>query len=221
MCGRYALITDGEELATIFDAPEFVSWSPRYNIAPTQTIPALLFADEGLSLRHLHWGLVPSWAKDRKNSGRLINARAETVAEKPSFRSAFRTRRCLVPADGYYEWVKHGNVKQPYFITHIPTRPFTFAGLWEQWQDPNGTTLSSCAIITTAANEDLSTLHHRMPVVVEPGDYARWLAPQTDKTDLQELLVPAPAGRFTAVPVSTYVNSAAHEGPDCIKASHA
>jgi len=146
---------------------------------------------------------------------RLINARAETVAEKPSFRSAFRKRRCLVLADGYYEWVRNGEAKQPYHISLHSHSPFAFAGLWETWSEESGSTYSTCSIITCAANKDLEQLHHRMPVVLEGADYGIWLTDGATKDELLELLKPAANGIFNAHPVSNFVNSPAHEGPNC------
>ena len=217
MCGRYTLTSDGETLAAAFGVKELATWSPRYNIAPSQPVPALLWKNGAREAADLHWGLVPAWAKDRKTSSRLINARAETVAEKPSFRVAFRQRRCLILADGYYEWAKQGNVKQPYYIFHESRRPFAFAGLWESWAHENGSAYLSCSIITCAANPDLAPLHHRMPVILANSDHETWLQDGSDAAALNRLLKPAANGTFTAVAVSTFVNSPAHEGPDCVK----
>jgi putative SOS response-associated peptidase YedK len=216
LCGRYTLSTNGEALVMAFGVSDLATWSPRYNIAPTQAVPALRQQGSSLEAVHLHWGLVPSWAKDRKIGSRLINARAETIAEKPSFRTAFRKRRCLILADGYYEWVKHGSAKQPYHIYQKSHHPFAFAGLWETWSTDDGSPYASCSIITCAANTELSNLHHRMPVVLETPDYPKWLAEQSDPGSLIELLKPAADGTFSAIPVSTFVNSPAHEGPDCV-----
>jgi len=216
MCGRYTLACDGATLVAEFGVEELASWSPRYNIAPTQIVPALTRDGGRFKGGLLHWGLVPSWAKDRKIGARLINARAETVAEKPSFRAAFRHRRCLVLADGYYEWSKLGGVKQPFRITRNDGKPFVFAGLWEHWTDTE-TSYDSCTIITCAANDDLASLHNRMPVVIEKADYAKWTDTAPEPATHLDLLRPAPNGAFTATAVSTFVNSSAHEGPDCIK----
>ncbi len=216
MCGRYTLASDGETLAAAFGVDQLASWAPRYNIAPTQLVPTLKQINGSMVVEKLHWGLVPPWAKDRKMGSRLINARAETVAEKPSFRTAFQKRRCLILADGYYEWVKHGNVKQPYHIFQQSHQPFAFAGLWETWSDAPGEPYLSCSIITCASGAELAALHHRMPVVLDASDHHRWLADQSDPKDLIELLKPAANGTFSAYPVSTFVNSPAHEGPDCV-----
>jgi putative SOS response-associated peptidase YedK len=207
-------------LAEEFGVDELAPWLPRYNIAPSQAVVALLQRGSSLVAANLHWGLVPAWAKDRKIGSRLINSRAETVAEKPSFRSAFRKRRCLVLADGYYEWVKVGDAKQPYHIYGDSHRPFAFAGLWETWSKEDGSPYSTCSIITCPANNDLEQLHHRMPVVLENTDYASWLTDGATTDDLIKLLRPAANGTFNANPVSTFVNSPAHEGPDCITHLH-
>jgi putative SOS response-associated peptidase YedK len=217
MCGRFTLASDGDTLAAEFGVRELSSWLPRYNIAPTQAVLALVRDGRGFKAARLHWGLVPSWAKDRKMSARLINARAETVADKPSFRSAFKQRRCLILADGYYEWVKQGPAKQPMYIRRGDGVPFAFAGLWERWIDENAAPFNSCTIITCAANDDLAPLHHRMPVVLEKSDYAAWIDAADSASVHLDLLKPAATGTFRAWAVSTYVNAPAHEGPDCTR----
>lgn len=218
MCGRYTLSTDGRTLADEFGIEELASWTPRYNIAPTQLVAAIVHTRGTPQAAKLHWGLVPGWAKDRKSGARAINARAETVAEKPTFRAAYKRRRCLVLADGYYEWVKDGERKQPYYITPADGRPFAFAGLWERWTEDDAPPYYSCTIITCAANPDLAQLHHRMPVTLARGDYASWLDAESDPLRLLEKLVPAPAGMFVPRPVSTLVNSPANDDHRCIEA---
>lgn len=217
MCGRYSLSSDGEALVEEFGVNDLAAWSPRFNIAPSQAVPVLVRSGEALEATSFYWGLVPAWAKDRKMQSRLINARAESVAEKPSFRSAFRRRRCLVLANGYYEWVKRNNEKQPYYIHLQSHRPFAFAGLWEKWLDENGTPYLSCSIITCAANERLTALHQRMPVVLPKSTHATWLQSETDRQTLIDLLKPAANDAFNAIAVSRFVNAPNHEGPDCIK----
>jgi len=217
MCGRYSLSSDGEALVEEFGVNDLAAWSPRFNIAPSQAVPVLVRNGESLEATSFYWGLVPAWAKDRKMQSRLINARAESVAEKPSFRSAFRRRRCLVLANGYYEWVKRNNEKQPYYIYLQSHRPFAFAGLWEKWLDENGTPYLSCSIITCAANERLTALHQRMPVVLPKSTHATWLQSETDSQTLIDLLKPAANDAFNAIAVSRFVNAPNHEGPDCIK----
>ena len=216
LCGRYTLVSDGETLVAAFGVHELAALTPRYNIAPSQLVPTLAQNNGSIVFTNLHWGLVPPWAKDRKMGSRLINARAETVAEKPSFRTAFQRRRCLILADGYYEWVKQGDIKQPYYIFQPSRRPFAFAGLWEAWTDKQGPPYLSCSIITCASNADLGSIHHRMPVALDSSDYRRWLGDQLHSEELIELLKPAANGTFSALPVSTFVNSPAHEGPDCV-----
>lgn len=217
MCGRYSLSSNGEALVKEFGVNDLAAWSPRFNIAPSQAVPVLVRNGEALEATSFYWGLVPAWAKDRKMQSRLINARAESVAEKPSFRSAFRRRRCLVLANGYYEWVKRNNEKQPYYIHLQSHRPFAFAGLWEKWLDENGTPYLSCSIITCAANERLTALHQRMPVVLPKSTHATWLQSETDRQTLIDLLKPAANDAFNAIAVSRFVNAPNHEGPDCIK----
>lgn len=182
------------------------SWEPRYNAAPTQRMPVVRVFDGKRELVLLRWGLIPSWAKDPKIGNSLINARGETVHEKPAFRSAFKARRCLVPADGFYEWRKlSGGSKQPYRITMADSSPFAFAGLWERW-DKGDEPLETFTIITTTANVLVAPIHDRMPVILDPADYDAWLESQ-DTTIPMALLQPYPAKRMSAYPVSTRVNS--------------
>jgi putative SOS response-associated peptidase YedK len=166
---------------------------------------------------NLRWGLVPSWAKDPKIGNSLINARADTVATKPSFRSAFKRRRCLIAADGFYEWKKVGKAKQPYYITRLDGQPFAFAGLYEHWRH-NDQRIDSCAIITTDANETIQPLHDRMPVILSPRDFSTWLNPdEADAAKLQDLLKPLPVDTLTLFPVSLQVNRPSYQGADCIE----
>ena len=216
MCGRYTLSTDGATLAHVYGVTELQGWEPRYNIAPTQFVPALIDRDGERHFELFHWGLVPSWAKERKIGARMINARAETIAEKPSFRAAFKYRRCAILADGYYEWVKRSDGKQTYYMRPTNGETFTFAGLWEKWLSADGSELLSCSIVTCAANDDLAHLHHRMPVVLAPSAMDSWLAASTTTSDAATLLRPAPPGSFNPIAVSAYVNSASREGPDCV-----
>ncbi len=221
MCGRYTLRVSPAELAQIFDVVRSFDWSPRYNIAPTQTVAAVRMGQDGKGreLSLLKWGLIPSWAKDPKIGSTLINARAETVATKPSFRSAFRKRRCLIAVDGFYEWqaVPGQKTKQPYFITVKDVPAFAFAGLAEHWTNPAGTDLETCSIITTTANSLMQPIHNRMPVIVDPAEYEQWLDPsQQDPDALVSLLKQFPAEQMQAVPVSTLVNSPRNESPECV-----
>jgi putative SOS response-associated peptidase YedK len=217
MCGRYTLTTPPDVLARVFCVPSVPPLQPRYNIAPTQTVPIVRPA-AGREMVLARWGLVPSWASDLSMGYRLINARVETVADKPSFRAAFRQRRCLIPATGFYEWQKLGKLKQPYHIRRKDGDPFAFAGLWEHWQSPEGEVVESCTILTTEANEVMMPLHDRMPVILDAGVYDRWLDPSAkDVAALQTLLVPYPDEGMVAVPVSSYVSNARHEGPKCLE----
>jgi putative SOS response-associated peptidase YedK len=217
MCGRYTLHADPAEIAATFDVAPPPHLAPRYNIAPTQPVPVVL-ATAGERLFHLvNWGLVPSWARDPKMGARMINARAETVAEKPAFRAAFRRRRCLVPASGYYEWQAVPGGKQPWYIHPAATGCLAFAGIWEHWQG-DGAVIESCAILTCAANTRLAPIHDRMPVIIEPADFARWLAAESAGPPPLDLLRPAPADTLQLRAVGKRVNSPRHEGPDCIRA---
>lgn len=218
MCGRFTLRTPNQILLEVFDVAEGPDFSLRYNIAPTQDIVTVRLRPEGdRELVMMHWGLVPFWAKDPSIGNRMINARSESVAEKPAFRQAFRKRRCLVAADGYYEWKKEGKKKQPYYIHRHDDAPFAFAGLWESWKgsDPP---LQSATIITTDANEATRPVHDRMPVILRPDDYAQWLDPaNADLDGLQSLLVPWEHDELQIDRVSTLVNNARHEDPACVE----
>jgi putative SOS response-associated peptidase YedK len=177
MCGRYTLRVSPAELAEIFETLRTIEWSPRYNIAPTQTVVAVRQGEQGRELARVRWGLIPSWAKDAKIGNNLINARADGVATKPSFRHAFKKKRCLIPVDGFYEWqvVPGQKTKQPFHIGLQDAPVFAFAGLWESWTDPEGKPVESSSIITTDANEAMAAVHNRMPVILDPKDYDEWL----------------------------------------------
>lgn len=221
MCGRYTLRTPLKDVLTLFDLdPASLAVVPaRYNIAPTQQVPAVRLDLQGRrELAWLQWGLVPSWADDPAIGNQLINARSETIASKPAFRDAFRRRRCLIPADGFYEWKKQGRARQPFYIHLADQQPFAFAGLWESWRHGE-LAIESCTIITTDANSLLQELHTRMPVIVEPADYGKWLEEGEDRDALKRLLTPYPADKMQLHPVSTVVNSPRHEGPQCIAAA--
>jgi len=233
MCGRYSLTTPVEGLRLLFDFPEQPNLQPRYNIAPTQEVAAVRAAapagapedapGPGASgaRRHLvllRWGLIPSWAKDPAIGARMINARAETLAEKPAFRSAFRKRRCLVAADGFYEWQKRdAGAKQPYRIARRDGGPFAFAGLWERWRNPaEGRDVESCTIVTTDANGLLSPIHHRMPVILAPESYGLWLDPEAEPDRVRDLLAGGPGMDLTATAISTRVNKVANDDPEVL-----
>jgi putative SOS response-associated peptidase YedK len=215
MCGRYArygkrkVYLDEFVIKTnLHEAADYLD-RPLFNIAPTSDVVVVRNGAEVRELTLMRWGLIPSWTKDIKKAPLLNNARAETVAEKPSFRSAFKKRRCLIPADGFYEWVDGTKPKQPYYFRRADERPLAFAGLWESWND-----IESCTIITTDANSLMAPVHHRMPVILAPNDYAEWLDPAAE--ELGRLLTPCPADELVAYPVSTLVNNARNETPECI-----
>jgi len=221
MCGRYTLSTPVGTLAEEFDiAGPLPELPPSYNVAPTQEVPAVVAAGsggEGRRLEMLRWGLIPSWADDPGIGARMINARSETVAEKPSFRRAFKERRCLIPADGFYEWQKSNDGKQPYYIRMKNVRPFAFAGLWESWRG-DGNEIHSCTILTTSPNDIAAEIHNRMPVILPPEVYEIWLDPDLRETDhLLSLLSPYPPGDMEAYPVSRRVNSPSNNEPSCVE----
>lgn len=206
-----------EDLMLRFDLQDAsgVSLRPNYNTAPGQDIAVVLMQPFGREIQQMRWGLIPSWANDPAVGFRMINARSETAAEKPSFRSAFRRRRCIIPADGFYEWQKSSTgSKQPYLISCRDEPIMAFAGLWESWDDPGGDELNSTTILTTAANALMSEVHDRMPVILaDRAAEARWLDPDSDPRSLDDLLVPFSAGRMQMHPVSTDVNSARNNHP--------
>ncbi len=221
MCGRYAQFTSPEDLAELFGATlDIADVSPRYNAAPMQWLPVIRQRPSGERvLQTLRWGLLPSWAKDETIANRLINARAETLAEKPSFRSAYRKRRCIVPADGFYEWAKRPDGKQPYYIHASDGSILAFAGLWERWtRTDDGDVIDSFTIVTTAANDRMRALHDRMPAILAPEDLARWLEPASEPDALGDLLGPCPDTRLALHPVTRAVGNMRNEGPDLIAA---
>ena len=215
MCGRFAFYSPSEATAALFGVSGSLTVEPRYNIAPTQYLAAIRNDEEqGRELVMLRWGLVPFWAKDPSIGNRMINARAETVAEKPAYRAAYRRRRCLVLADGFYEWHKEGSVKTPYYISLQSGEPFALAGLWEHWQSKEtDESLQTATLITTAANEFMATLHHRMPVILVPATADRWMAGD----DLQADAIAADCPALSAWPVNRRVNNARNEGDDLIE----
>jgi putative SOS response-associated peptidase YedK len=219
VCGRFALFAAGDELAERFGLAAIPHLDARYNIAPTQAVAAVRAADPGRELAWLRWGLIPSWASDPAIGNKLLNARCETVAAKPSFRSAFRQRRCLIPASGFYEWHKAGaGRKQPYFIRPREGGLFAFAGLWERWLDTQGKAVESCTILTTEANEMMRPLHERMPVILDGDGEARWLDPHATPDALRALFLPCAGERMEVCPVGAWVSDPRHEGPRCLEA---
>ena len=219
MCGRFMLTADQDSFEDRFSLTGFdLGWVPSFNIAPTQEVLAV--TNDGSENRPelMRWGLVPSWANDLKIGNRMINARSETLAEKPSFRTAFKRRRCLIPADGFYEWKREGKAKKPMLITANPGGLFAFAGLWETWKQPDDSWLLTCAIITTSANEFMKSIHDRMPVILPRESEASWLDPEEQDTAmLSELLLPYESDRMEAYEVSTLVNSPRNNFPEVIE----
>lgn len=221
MCGRYSVSSPRETIAKYFDAKPEASLAPSYNVAPTSDVYVVL--EEG-GVRHLdafRWGLLPVWAKHIKQGARMINARAESLTDSNAFKRAFARRRCLLPADGFYEWRKlpDGKRKQPYFIRRKDGDPIALAGLWEEWRGPDrqGEPVHTCTIITTTANETMASIHNRMPVILPPSAWDAWLDPTNDDIEaLAKLLVPAPAELLVAHPVSTAVNNVRNDSAELI-----
>ena len=220
MCGRFAFYSPAEAVSRLFAAETIADLPPRYNIAPTQPAPTVrLDQDSVRRLNLLRWGLVPFWAKDSSIGNRMINARAETVASKPAFRQAFRKRRCLILADGFYEWQKADSGKIPWFINAPSGEPFAMAGLWESWQADGDEPLETCTILTTEAGSSLARIHHRMPVVLGSEGVQQWLDPNMDEGQLPLLADEARRVPLEAIRVSRQVNNPENEGPDLLRAA--
>ena len=216
MCGRYTLTIDIKTVAEKFGVPANLDTSPRYNIAPTQEVVSVMRNGES-HLAWLRWGLIPSWAKDESIGSRMINARAETLTEKPSFKGLLRSKRCLIVADGFYEWRQENGSKTPMYITLKSGEPFAFAGLWDLWKSPGGEHIRSCTIITTEPNDLVASIHNRMPAILSPGTYADWLDPDIrDEQTLSHWLAPYPAEEMMARPVSRLVNDPKRDSPELI-----
>jgi len=218
MCGRFALRIPPKSIQQHYDLPEIGELPPRYNIAPSQAVAVIrqMPGKSLLQLDLLRWGLVPHWAKDIKISYQMINARAETLSLKPSFRTAFKKRRCLIAADGFYEWFHEGKTKQPYFIQLKNRIGFSFAGLWESWNNPDGGVIESCTIITTSANELVRKIHDRMPVILPPELYAEWLDNMIPAESVQKFLIPFPSVKMEAYRVGPTVNSPKNDSLECL-----
>jgi putative SOS response-associated peptidase YedK len=219
MCGRFSLVVPERFFSKVFvfqDVPEML---PDYNVPPGVDIWAVRnsSATEEKEIARLRWGLVPPWAKDPKIGNKMINARSETVAEKPAFRSSFKKRRCLIPADGFYEWKRDGTSRTPYYIHLKDQRPFAMAGLWEQWIGPEQEILESCTILTTSPNQLMERLHDRMPVILPQDQMSRWLEPSTSARELQAMTSPYPTEAMAAYPVSSLVNSPRNNSPECLE----
>lgn len=217
MCGRYTLTKQERRLQEYFDLAERLPFAQRYNIAPTQEAPVILM-ENAPQRRLMRWGLIPFWAKDETIGHKLINARSETLADKPSFRKAFERRRCLVIADGFFEWAKAKGGKSPVRIVLKDPEPFAMAGLWEKWLSPMGYEVESFTIITTEANELMAKVHDRMPVILPEGNYEQWLDLQpTNLKGLLTLLRPYSSDDMEFYPVSTAVNNPRYDGPECVE----
>jgi putative SOS response-associated peptidase YedK len=216
MCGRYAVTTAPEAIRRLFRYAGKPNFPPRYNISPTQPIAIVRLADGQRQFALVRWGFIPSWVKDPKTVSLMFNARGETAAEKPAYRNAMKRRRCLVPADGFYEWKRDGDRKRPFWVHARDRAPVAFAGLWETWTGPNGEELDTAAIVTTRANATLAPLHDRMPVVIPPDAFDLWLDPNADLQMAASLMVPAPDDLLTAYEVSSAVNRAANDDPSLL-----
>ncbi len=221
MCGRFTLSANMDDLQAQFGfQSRDLEYRPRYNIAPTQPVLVVSVDPDHGNRRaeFMRWGLVPFWAKDLKIGARMINAQSETAATKPAFRAAFKKRRCLVLADGFFEWRKEGKEKIPTYIFQKSKMPFAFAGLWETWKSPEGEDVRSCTILTTTPNELIQPIHNRMPVMLSQETEALWLDPMTEEAEtLTPLLLPAPAEELTTIVVSSHVNSSRNEGAECVQ----
>lgn len=219
MCGRFTIAMDFEELQEAFPGVDFGYYlKPNYNVAPSQQVLAIPNFDQQKALP-FHWGLIPFWAKDKSIGYKMINARAETLHEKPSFKKPYRKQRCLIPASGFFEWQKSGAQKTPIYIHLKSGKPFAFAGLWEKWSPNEQETVHSCTIITTQPNELLSEIHNRMPVIINPENYQKWLDSKIEEPEeLADLLSPFPSDEMAYHAVSTFVNSPKNNSSDCIKA---
>jgi putative SOS response-associated peptidase YedK len=216
MCGRYAITSAPEAIRRLFNYPEQPNFPARYNVAPTQPVPVVRLAEGARQFALVRWGLIPAWVKDPRGFSLLINARGESVLDKAAFRNAMRRRRCLFPADGFYEWQRIGECKLPHYIRVASGGPMAFAGLWEAWMGPNGEEMESAAIITTQANRTLSTLHDRMPAIIGAEAFDFWLDPKVDGEAAAALIAPARDNLLEIYPVSDAVNKVANDSPELI-----
>jgi len=222
MCGRFALKTTAQAIKEMFLLEQGYDYDPHFNIAPSQSIAVIRYSPKQSArvLSPMTWGFLPPWAKDPATAYKMINARAETVAEKPTYRGPFKYKRCLIPADGFYEWkqLEGLGAKQPYYIKRCDEKPFAFAGLWEYWCGADGSELETCTIITIKANELMAPIHNRMPVIIKESGYDVWLDPRVQEPKLlQAYLEPFPSEELEAYPVSTFVNKPENDTPDCLK----
>ena len=217
MCGRYAVTTAPEAMRALFRYLEQPNFPPRHNVAPTQPVAIVRMAEGRREFALVRWGLIPGWVKDPRGFSLLINARGELALDKPAFRNAMKRRRCLFPADGFYEWKRDGNRKQPYFVRLKSGQPMAFAGLWETWSGPNGEELETAAIVTTTASRSIAHIHDRMPVIVAPEAFDFWLDPNVDARTAAAVITPAPDAALEAYEVSSAVNRTANNSPDLLE----
>ena len=217
MCGRYAVITNPEALRALFRYFEQPNFPPRYNMAPTQPVPIVRVVEGKRQFALVRWGLIPPWVKDPRAFSLLFNARGESVNEKPAFKNAMKRRRCLFPADGFYEWKREGDRRRPYFVRLKSGTPMAFAGLWESWMGPNGEEMETAAIVTTAASRSIAHIHDRMPVIVAPEAFDFWLDPNVDARTAAAVIAPAPDAALEAYEVSSAVNRTANDSPDLLE----
>jgi putative SOS response-associated peptidase YedK len=219
MCGRYRLSRRKQLVEEYFDSVSGEEeWTPRYNIAPTQPVPVIRQnpKEPVRELALMRWGLIPSWAKDTSAAAQMINARSETASTKPAFRDALKSRRCMIPADGFYEWVRDGKTKQPFCFEVNQGQLFAFAGLWDRWKDPSGNWIKTCSILTTTPNAVASGVHDRMPVILDPDGYDLWLDPGMTKVEaVSDLLRPCDARLMRCYPISTRINHVANDDEEC------
>jgi putative SOS response-associated peptidase YedK len=219
MCGRYRLSRRKQLVEEYFDSiSDEPDWSPRFNVAPTQPVPAIRQhpKEPVRELSLMRWGLIPTWAKDPSGAARMINARSETAGSKPAFRDSLKSRRCLIPADGFYEWARAGKSKQPYCFEVNDGELFAFAGLWDRWKDPSGNWITTCSILTTTPNAVTSLVHDRMPVILDPDSYELWLDPgMSDVSAATDLLKPYDARLMRCYPISTRINHVANDDAEC------
>ena len=217
MCGRYAVTTAPEAMRALFRYLEQPNFPPRYNVAPTQPVAIVRMVEGRREFALVRWGLIPAWVKDPRGFSLLINARGESALDKPAFRNAMKRRRCLFPADGFYEWKRDGDRKQPYFVRLKSGQPMAFAGLWETWSGPNGEELETAAIVTTTASRSIAHIHDRMPVIVAPEAFDFWLDPNVDASTAAAVIAPAPDAALEAYEVSSAVNRTANDLPELLE----
>ena len=217
MCGRYCITTTPEAIRALFRYPERPNFPPRYNVAPTQPVPVVRVVEGERHFALVRWGLIPAWVKDPKDFTLLINARGETLHDKPAFKNAIRRRRCLFSADGFYEWKVEGGRRRAFHARRAGGGPLAFAGLWETWTGPNGEQMETAAIVTTQANKEMAAVHHRAPVIVPPDQFDLWLSSEADTRIAAELIKPAPDGSMEVYEVSPAVNKVTNDAPDLLE----